>query len=97
MGGAEFASSGRSDTLAQSRLCVHHGSVNSWMHTLSLPRYFLVTAIVVCAVEVGADIGLALLLPSHASWTRSGLAFPAISVLLLALTATLKERSHRRQ
>lgn len=71
------------------------GSVNAWMRTLSLPRFFLAIAIFVFALEVGAGVGLRLVPWMHASWTRSDLAFSAISTLLIAVVLTFKERWRR--
>lgn len=77
------------------RLCMQDGSANAWMRTLSLPRFFLAIAIFVFALEVGAGVGLRLVPWMHASWTRSDLAFSAISTLLIAVVLTFKERWRR--
>lgn len=71
--------------------------MNTWTHTLSLPRHFLATAIATYALVVSVGDSLTLLLHLHAGWTRSDLAFSAMLALVVTIPATFMERARRRQ
>lgn len=76
---------------------MHHGSMTVWMRTLSLPRYFLATAIGGYLLAVGIGNSLTLLLDPRVGWTRSSLAFSAVLALAVASPSTSKERARRRR